>query len=104
MVKNGDAEVIEILDNYCYQLALQLHNFQHIYDSEKIAIGGGISAQDILMEYIEKTRHETVYIIYLYNLKKSELFKVLKNLLKFIKINHIICVGGVYNEFDEKKT
>lgn len=50
----GDSEVLEILDNYCYNLALNLHNLQHIYNPEKIAIGGGISSQNILFEYLEK--------------------------------------------------
>lgn len=51
---NGDEEVLKILDDYCFKLAIQLHNLQHIYDPEKIAIGGGISKQDILFEYIQK--------------------------------------------------
>lgn len=51
---NGDEEVLAILDAYCCRLVVQLYNLQHIYDPEKIAIGGGISRQDILMEYIRK--------------------------------------------------
>ena len=50
----GDSDVLEILDNYCYSLALNLHNLQHIYNPEKIAIGGGISSQNILFEYLQK--------------------------------------------------
>lgn len=49
---NGDEEVLKILDDYCYKLAIQLFNLQLIYDPEKIAIGGGISEQDILIDYI----------------------------------------------------
>lgn len=51
---NGDEEVLNILDDYCYKMVLQLYNLQYIYDPEKIAIGGGISEQDILIEYIKK--------------------------------------------------
>lgn len=51
---NGDEKVLEILNEYCFKIAIQLHNLQYIYDPEKIAIGGGISKQDILLEYIEK--------------------------------------------------
>lgn len=51
---NGDEEVLKILDDYCYKLAIQLFNLQLIYDPEKIAIGGGISQQDILIDYINK--------------------------------------------------
>lgn len=54
MANKGDEEVLEILDDYCYKIVVQLFNLQYIYDPEKIAIGGGISAQDILIEYIQK--------------------------------------------------
>lgn len=54
LANEGDRETLDILDDYCYKLALQLHNLQHIYNPEKIAIGGGISSQEILMEYIQK--------------------------------------------------
>lgn len=51
---SGDEDALRILDEYCHKLVLQLYNLQHIYDPEKFAIGGGISRQDILFEYIEK--------------------------------------------------
>lgn len=50
---NGDKEVLNILDDYCYRLALQLFNLQYIYDPEKIAIGGGISKQELLIKCIK---------------------------------------------------
>lgn len=50
---SGDEEVLNILNDYCYRLALQLFNLQYIYDPEKIAIGGGISKQDLLIKYIK---------------------------------------------------
>lgn len=51
---SGDEEVLKVLDDYCFKIAIQLHNLQYIYDPEKIAIGGGISKQDILLEYIQR--------------------------------------------------
>lgn len=54
LAKNGDKEVLDVIDDYCYKIALQLYNLQHIYDPEKFAIGGGISKQDILIQYIQK--------------------------------------------------
>lgn len=54
MANDGDQEVLKILDEYCYRLVIQLFNLQYIYDPEKIAIGGGISAQDLLLECIQK--------------------------------------------------
>lgn len=53
-INSGDEEVLNILDDYCYRMVVQLYNLQYIYDPEKIAIGGGISRQVILMEYIQK--------------------------------------------------
>lgn len=65
--KNGDTEVLNILDDYCHKMALQIYNLQHIYDPEKFAIGGGISKQDIFIEYlqnnIEKCASEIPYLI-----------------------------------------
>jgi predicted NBD/HSP70 family sugar kinase len=54
MANDGDEVVLGILDEFCRKLVIQLFNLQYIYDPEKIAIGGGISFQDILMEYIQK--------------------------------------------------
>jgi predicted NBD/HSP70 family sugar kinase len=60
---SGDKEVLEILDEYCYKIVVQLFNLQYIYNPEKIAIGGGISAQNILIEYIQKNIHELASMI-----------------------------------------
>ena len=35
-------------------IAVQIFNLQTILDSERIAIGGGISAQPVLIEYIRR--------------------------------------------------
>lgn len=50
---NGDEEVLNILDDYCHRLVLQLFNLQYIYDPERIAIGGGISKQELLLKWIK---------------------------------------------------
>jgi predicted NBD/HSP70 family sugar kinase len=54
MIHEGDKEVIDIFEDYCSKLVIQLFNLHYIFDPEKIAIGGGISAQDILIETIQK--------------------------------------------------
>lgn len=54
MANAGDEAVLQILDAYARNIAANLFNLQHVYDPEKIAIGGGISAQDILMDYIRQ--------------------------------------------------
>ena len=51
---NSDEEILKVLDDFTYKLAIQIFNLQCILDSEIVAIGGGISSQDILIEYIQK--------------------------------------------------
>lgn len=50
----GDAAVCEALDAYTYRLAMQFFNLQALFDPEVIAVGGGISAQPLLLQYIEQ--------------------------------------------------
>lgn len=57
-IKNNDKDAVEIIDQYTKNLAVQIYNLQCLFDPEKICIGGGISAQDILMEYIIKNVKE----------------------------------------------
>lgn len=51
---NGDEDILKVLDDFTYKLAIQIFNLQCVLDSEVVAIGGGISSQDILIEYIQK--------------------------------------------------
>ena len=57
---NGDKAALKALSDYCDIVAMGLWNIQATVDPEKIAIGGGISRQPILMEYINKSL-EKVY-------------------------------------------
>lgn len=54
MANQGNKDVLRALDLFTKDLAVQIFNIQTIFDPEKIAVGGGISAQPILFEYIEK--------------------------------------------------
>lgn len=58
MANQGDTEIIEILRVYCRHLAVQISNYQFVVDPEKIAIGGGISAQPVLLELIKEALKE----------------------------------------------
>lgn len=54
MANNGDEKVFEGLDKFCNLIAVQIYNIQALFDPEKVAIGGGISAQPLLLELIDK--------------------------------------------------
>lgn len=50
MAHQGVPEVLNAVDEFCRMLAIQIYNVQAFADPERIAIGGGISAQDMLFE------------------------------------------------------
>lgn len=54
MAKRGDPAVLAAIDEFCRLLAIQVYNVQAFADPEKIAIGGGISAQPLLFELLNK--------------------------------------------------
>ncbi|MGM0904172.1 MAG: ROK family protein [Bacillota bacterium] len=52
-INQHDREAMEVFDKYCIHIASQILNLQYILDPEIFAIGGGISAQPILVERIK---------------------------------------------------
>lgn len=53
-VNAGDKASIEVLKRFCKQVAMQIANLTILLDLEKVAIGGGISKQPVLIETIRK--------------------------------------------------
>lgn len=51
---DDDEEILTILDEFTKQVAIQIINLQCVISPQKVAIGGGISAQPLLIEYIRK--------------------------------------------------
>ena len=64
LANQGNTQVLNALDEYCTKLAVQLYNIQTIFDPEKIAIGGGISAQPILIEKINE-QYQKLFVEFL---------------------------------------
>ena len=54
MANQGNEKVIEGISQFCKEVATQIFNVHIIFDCEKVAIGGGISAQPLLIELIKK--------------------------------------------------
>lgn len=52
-VHQQDDDAIRCLDSYTREIAIQIFNIQTVLDPERFAIGGGISAQPIFIEYIK---------------------------------------------------
>lgn len=58
MANNGNEAVLKGLNQFCLEIAVQIYNINQIFDCEKVAIGGGISAQPLLLELIKKNFDE----------------------------------------------
>ncbi len=50
-----DEQALACLREYCDVLAVGLYNLQACYDPQRIAIGGGISQQPILLDYLKQS-------------------------------------------------
>ena len=46
----GEPEALEVLRRFCHAVAVQIYNLTVLLDVEKVAIGGGISKQPLLLE------------------------------------------------------
>ena len=51
---HGNPQAVEIFENYCYQVAQLIMDLQAVIDVEKVAIGGGVSAEMILIREINR--------------------------------------------------
>ena len=53
-LKAGDAAAQQAFDWFCRQVAIQIYNLTVLLDVERVAIGGGISKQPVLIEGLQK--------------------------------------------------
>ena len=58
MANEGDELVLKGLKDYTDALAVQIYNLNILLDLDIIAIGGGISQQPLLLEYVNKSMTE----------------------------------------------
>ncbi len=57
-VHKQEPEALESLNIFAREIAVQIFNLQTILDPQRFAIGGGISAQPIFIEYIKNNLNE----------------------------------------------
>lgn len=61
-LKNDDEVAMTLFDEYCQTMAWGLYSLQAVLDVDKIAIGGGISKQSILIDSINQKYDELIKI------------------------------------------
>lgn len=69
--EEGDERVLKVLDKFTRDIAFMMMNLQMIFDPERFAIGGGISRQPLLLEFIEKNL-EFYYSLFPYTVPRAE--------------------------------
>lgn len=94
-INNGDEEAMKVFDDYCTQIAALVLNMQYILDPEKIAIGGGISAQPILVERIQRAMDEII--------EKNPLHNVQPYIVACHFQNDANLYGALYHFFTSKE-
>ena len=65
-INAGDETVYPLFESYCRTLTITILNLQSIFDMETFVLGGGISAQPVLIEEVnrqfDKVHHEIDFI------------------------------------------
>ena len=67
----GDPDAADCLRKYASEIAVQIFNLQTVYDPDRFAIGGGISAQPALLDAI-RNRLKQLYAACPYEIRKAE--------------------------------
>lgn len=69
--EEGDEKVLRVLDKFTRDIAFMIMNLQMIFDPERFAVGGGISRQPLLLQYIKKNL-DYYYSIYPHTVPRAE--------------------------------
>ena len=56
----GEPEALEVLEAFCMAVDVQIYNLSVLLDLEKVAIGGGISGQPLLIETLDRVYEEQI--------------------------------------------
>ena len=91
-IKNGDETAINCLNEITHKVAVQISNIQNLLDPERFAIGGGISAQPIFIEYIRRNL-DKLYEKSTFNLPHAEVVAC-----KFLNDANLIGALQIYLE------
>jgi len=74
-IDTNDEDAWEILNHFCTTFANGLYAIQTVLDTERVAIGGGISSQDVLIETLRKKVDELFDKIPFMPQKKMEIVR-----------------------------
>lgn len=95
MANCGDEKAIAGIREYVKHLAIQINNYQFIFDPEKIVVGGGISVQPLFLQMI-KEELKKINAVYPWDLPIADV-----EVCKFF--NDANLIGAVYVHIKSKE-
>ncbi|MDD3361430.1 MAG: ROK family protein [Hespellia sp.] len=95
MANCGDEKAIAGIREYVKHLAIQINNYQFIFDPEKIVVGGGISVQPLFLQMI-KEELKKINAVYPWDLPIADV-----DVCKFF--NDANLIGAVYVHIKSKE-
>ena len=60
----AEPDALEVLERFCKMVAVQIYNLTVLLDVEKVAIGGGISKQPLLLESLRVLKKGGVFVLH----------------------------------------
>lgn len=95
MANDGDEEVLECIRKYADRIVMLINNCQYIFDPDRIAVGGGISAQPLFIQMIREEL-ENLNAVFPYKMPIPEVVPC-----RFFNDSNLI--GALYVHLQSKK-
>jgi predicted NBD/HSP70 family sugar kinase len=96
LVKKGDPVANEVFQDFCQFTARYFYNLQTVLDVDRIAVGGGISAEPMVVEGIREAVHQV------FDYEKFPLPQIEPEIVKCRYGNDANLIGAVRNFLDTK--
>ena len=60
-INNGNEKMLNVLKDFSMRVAVNIFNLNIILDCDRVALGGGISRENLLLEYIKESLEKCIY-------------------------------------------
>ena len=98
----GNSDAIEVLDVFAKNIAVQLMNLGIILNCEKIAVGGGISKQEVLVEKINEKMNESGLYSFFYG--ANDIVEYLRpEVVNCVYLSNANLIGAVYSYLQQEE-
>ncbi len=98
----GNSDAIEVLEVFTKNIAIQLMNLGIILNCEKIAVGGGISKQEVLVEKINEKMNKSGLYSFFYG--ANDIVDYLRpEVVNCVYLSNANLIGAVYSYLQQEE-